>query len=207
VIRDAICRGIIPAGDLLRLDELAKRFGISRIPLRDALRQLEKEGFVSITPYRGARVQSLSAAEAAEMSAVSCLLHTAALERAFAHQTPEALDRAEQVYRARSATGDPAEWKRLSDEFLDAFYGVCDQPFLISLIRYVTDQGQRYWHVLLPLAQKAGPAPVSFLDVIAACRQGDLPGARNAVAAAHEGLRSLLMQALAESPVNPPSVA
>jgi DNA-binding GntR family transcriptional regulator len=54
VLREAIAGGSLQAGTVLRQDELARQFQFSRMPVRDALRQLEAEGLVSIHPTRGA---------------------------------------------------------------------------------------------------------------------------------------------------------
>ena len=53
-------RGEIQPGAFLNQDELAARLGVSRTPLRDALLQLEAEGFVAILPRRGVRVEPLT---------------------------------------------------------------------------------------------------------------------------------------------------
>jgi DNA-binding GntR family transcriptional regulator len=58
-LRRAILAGELTPGTPLRQDELAERFGTSRIPVREALRQLKAEGLVSILPNRGATVSTL----------------------------------------------------------------------------------------------------------------------------------------------------
>ena len=63
ILREAVAEGSLKAGTPLRQDELAARFGFSRMPVRDALRLLEAEGIVSIHPTRGAFVASMDAGE------------------------------------------------------------------------------------------------------------------------------------------------
>src|SRR5690242_11891132 len=70
VLREAIAGGSLPAGTALRQDELARQFQFSRMPVRDALRQLEAEGLVSIHPTRGAFVAGMDRGEIAEIYAV-----------------------------------------------------------------------------------------------------------------------------------------
>ena len=67
VLRSAIMAGKLPGGALLRQMELSAQFGSSRIPVREALRQLQGEGLVTIVPHRGAVVSSLSLAELQEI--------------------------------------------------------------------------------------------------------------------------------------------
>lgn len=193
-LRDAIIKGVVPAGHTLRLDDLAGRFGISRIPLRDALRQLEKEGFVSVIPYRGTKVVPLTLAEGVELCEISQLLHSEAIRPAFPHMTAELLDRSEVLFRRRREVEDTEQWRQLSDEFLKTFYGPGQRPITIELLKNVTDQGLRYWHAILPMRKSAPTAGASFLDVIAACRQGDLDLALARIAAAHQGSIQLITQ-------------
>src|SRR5262249_10536499 len=70
ILREAIADGSLPAGTPLRQDDLATRFGFSRMPVRDALRQLEAEGIVSIHPTRGAFVARMDAEEIREIYAI-----------------------------------------------------------------------------------------------------------------------------------------
>ena len=69
-LRRRILDGEFPEGFQLRQDALAAEFGISRIPIREALFQLEAEGLVIIHPHRGAIVSALSAAEVGEIYAL-----------------------------------------------------------------------------------------------------------------------------------------
>jgi len=196
LIRDAISRGTIHAGVTLRLDDLAKQFGVSRIPLRDAMRQLEKEGFVAITPYRGAKVLPISLEEASEMSQASALLHRAALEAVFPHLTPSVLDHAEALLHERARTNNPTEWRRLNSEFLQVFYAPANRPFLVSLIAYVTDQAERYRHLFLPVLERTGLPKITFLDMVAACRKKNLPAAIEAMEETHRHMFEILETAL-----------
>src|SRR5215217_1329322 len=66
-LRERILRGDYPDGEPLRQDALAEELGVSRIPVREALRQLEAEGLVTFNPHRGAVVSSLSLEEIAEL--------------------------------------------------------------------------------------------------------------------------------------------
>ena len=82
ILREAIAEGSLKTGTPLRQDELAARFGFSRMPIRDALRRLEAEGIVSIHPTRGAFVAQMDAAEIREIYAVRELLEAEALRLA-----------------------------------------------------------------------------------------------------------------------------
>ena len=70
-LRVEILRGKLQGGQPLKQDEIAAQFGVSKIPVREALVQLKAEGLVNFYPNRGAFVSELSAAEADEIYAVS----------------------------------------------------------------------------------------------------------------------------------------
>lgn len=199
-LRESIIKGTIPAGQVLRLDDLASRFGISRIPLRDAMRQLEKEGFVTVTPYRGAKVMPMTLEEGIELCEISEVLHCSALRPAFPHMTPELLDRAEELFQRRRKVDDTAEWRRLSDEFLKTFYGPANRPLTIEMIKTVTDQALRYWYACLPFRKTDLTPRASFIDVIDACRRRNLDEAIAKIADAHQGSKDTITAVLKERP-------
>ncbi len=82
-LRHLMSRGEIQPGVFLNQDELATRLGVSRTPLRDALLQLEAEGFVAILPRRGVRVQALTVEDIRDMYEVVGALEGAAVLSAF----------------------------------------------------------------------------------------------------------------------------
>src|SRR3954453_11705892 len=106
-LRDEILRGGIPPGQPLRQEELAERFGVSRLPVRDALMRLETQGLVHVYPNRGAFVISLSGDEVREIYEMRLLLEGDILERAVPRMTPDDWRRidAAQAESARSAGG------------------------------------------------------------------------------------------------------
>jgi len=73
-LRERILDGEFKAGFPLRQDALASEFGVSRIPIREALMQLEAEGLIKIHPHRGAIVSELSTEEVQELFALRALL-------------------------------------------------------------------------------------------------------------------------------------
>ena len=86
-LREEILRGVIPPGQALRQEELAGRFSVSRLPVRDALLRLEAEGLVDVFPNRGAFVTTLSADEVREIYHLRILLEGDAIETAVPRMT------------------------------------------------------------------------------------------------------------------------
>src|SRR5215467_3279847 len=73
-LREEIIRGTIPEGAQLRQDAIAMQYHVSRVPVREALRQLDAEGLITIVPNRGAMVPALSATHVEELFTVRALL-------------------------------------------------------------------------------------------------------------------------------------
>ena len=93
-LRLDILKGVLTGKTPLRQDEIALRFGVSKIPVREALFQLKAEGLVAFYPNRGAFVSELSAAEADEIYVMRIALETAALARSIPRLTVADLTRA-----------------------------------------------------------------------------------------------------------------
>ncbi|MCX2729753.1 GntR family transcriptional regulator [Saccharopolyspora sp. NFXS83] len=81
-LRQAILTGARPAGTRLREEELAETFGLSRTPVREALRRLEADGLVRLVPHRGAEVVRFEDEDVDELFDLRCLLESHAARRA-----------------------------------------------------------------------------------------------------------------------------
>jgi DNA-binding GntR family transcriptional regulator len=108
LIRQAIIDGRLPAGERLKEIQLAGELGISRTPIREALRILAAEDLVEITPNRGARIRTYTAAELDDMYQLRALLEGYAARRAATRLKNRDLERLRASCRrfARLSTGD-----------------------------------------------------------------------------------------------------
>src|ERR1700744_250767 len=88
VLRQAILNGALSGGSVLRQEELAKKFGVSRVPVREALLKLEGEGLGETQPRRGVVVTMLSADDFEEILEMRFSLESLAIERAAAQFKP-----------------------------------------------------------------------------------------------------------------------
>src|SRR5579883_1589456 len=87
VLREAILTGILKAGQPLRQEDISAQFGLSRSPVREALRQLEGEGLVKLYPHRGAVVAEFPLSELWELCEIRIPLETTAIRLAMPHLT------------------------------------------------------------------------------------------------------------------------
>ncbi|MFC4526734.1 GntR family transcriptional regulator [Dyella halodurans] len=109
-LRGELMAGVLRPGTDLSQVELAQRFGVSRIPIRDALRILAGEGLVEIEANRGARAISLTPDEVREIYDLRTLLECDCLRRAAAAMTPAALEEIERVRLKSDLDAVGAEW-------------------------------------------------------------------------------------------------
>ncbi len=119
-------RGDFPEGEPLRQDALADELGVSRIPVREALRQLEAEGLVTFSPHRGAVVSSLSLNEIDELFELRAEIECDLLRRAIPVATREAFRASDAKSSTNSATrsepGSRSRWGPLNWHFHAALY-------------------------------------------------------------------------------------
>src|SRR5437879_11686681 len=98
-LREEIIRGTIPEGAQLRQDAIAMQYHVSRIPVREALRQLDAEGLITIVPNRGAIVPALSPEDIEELFTIRALLEPEVLKASVPHLTQADFQHAESILR------------------------------------------------------------------------------------------------------------
>lgn len=150
-LREAILRGVFQEGQSLRQDEIAAQFGVSRIPLREALKQLEAEGLVTLYPNRGAAVSVLSPEEAQEIYEMRMALETAVLELAIPLLTEADLQKAEAILEATEQETDIGRWAELNWEFHAMLYAPAHRSRMMAILKTLHVNIDRY--VRLQMAQ------------------------------------------------------
>lgn len=144
--RQAILVGDYPPGSPLRLPELARSNGVSIIPVREALRLLEAEGFVESIPNRGARVASLSLEDMLDVYRTRVVLEVEALRQAVPGITPPILTKArrlnERIVRQFAQRGHASYVDHRAFHFL--LYEPSGSRWLMRLIGIVWDHTERY---------------------------------------------------------------
>jgi len=172
LLREAIADGSLAAGTALRQDDLALRFGFSRMPIRDALRLLEAEGVVAIHPTRGAFVARMDAAEIGEIFQVRALLEREALRLALPKLRTQDLDAAAAILDRLDVEPDVGRWGALNREFHLALYRPCGNARLLELIEAQHRAADRYVRVLLHNLDYRARSQHEHRKLLAACRKG-----------------------------------
>lgn len=136
-IREQILRGNLKPGEKVAEPELAEKFGISRTPIREAFRQLESEGYLTVIPRKGAVVASLSERDVAEFYAIKSILEGYAARIAADRLSDRDIERLETI-NARLAQlakeGDVKTFFRVHNEFHDLFIKAASNDKLYELI-------------------------------------------------------------------------
>jgi DNA-binding GntR family transcriptional regulator len=176
-LREAIIHGRLIAGEPLRQEQLASHFSVSRIPLREALRSLESEGWIEFLPNRGARVAGLSASEAREIYEIRASLERTALELAFPCHTSESWRDTERALQAALRERQRSRYVQRNREFHLALYRPAERPHLLSLIDSLHKRGERYLHLKLAMPFHKQKSDDEHARIYAACRKGDLESA------------------------------
>lgn len=173
-LRASITSGSLPPGAVLRQADLAEEFGVSRIPVREALQALQSEGLVLIEPNRGAFVASYSAAQLCEMFDLRVMLEVDALRHAIAQHTERSLRRLEAVQRELDCEDQPHEWIRLDRTFHNELYSPSERARTLQLIAGLRDSVERFCLVHLgPETRRTGWND-EHQQLIAAVRAGDI---------------------------------
>ena len=136
-LRRVIASGRVPPGSPIPLDDVAAFFGVSLIPVREALKTLLGEGLLEHQPRLGYTVTALSQAELDELYVVRGALEAAALEAAVRQSTRVDHDRATAIHDAlgRAVAADDADgFQRASREFHEALLAPCRMPRLLHML-------------------------------------------------------------------------
>ncbi|SEF15678.1 GntR family transcriptional regulator [Jiangella alba] len=190
-IREAILQGAFPPGHRLNLDAIASHLGVSRMPVRASLRQLEGEGLVRIHTHRGVTVSVLSPSEIAEIYELRILLEGHLIELSIPNLTPEVLDDLKRLAVQLDDTTDLATGLELRKEFYERLYALADRPRTLASAKNLRDSVGRY--LLLRRVPERGGHP----GLIAHLEAGDVEKAKTWLAT-HLGRVSVELQALVE---------
>jgi DNA-binding GntR family transcriptional regulator len=136
-IREAILRGALKPGEKVAEPELAERFGISRTPIREAFRQLESEGYLTVIPRKGAVVTALSERDVEEFYAIKSILEGYAARMAASNLSVKDIDRLEAIndrLEQLASVGDVKTFFRVHNEFHELFIRASGNEKLLELI-------------------------------------------------------------------------
>lgn len=175
-IREQILSGELAPGTRIRQEEIARKVGTSRIPVREALRELETEGLVVLVPSVGATVSRLTVAELTELYQIREAIEPVIVSESARFITTELLGRltatADEIERA---SDDPKKWLELDRELHILSFSASRMPQARAIAEGLWNQTQQYRRVYITSLE---PSLFEFAhsehrQILDALRRGD----------------------------------
>ncbi|MBQ3061485.1 MAG: GntR family transcriptional regulator [Lachnospiraceae bacterium] len=146
-LRQEILTGNLKPGEHLREIALANKIGVSRTPVREAIRMLELEGLVKMIPRRGALVADISQKELRDVLEVRNALEQLAIELACERITKEQIDELKvnvAEFKRVTRTKDVTKLAQIDVEFHDIIFNATDNRRLIQMLNNLREQMYRF---------------------------------------------------------------
>lgn len=185
-IRDAILSGRLAAGTRIDQNALSAELGVSIIPVRESLRQLEAEGLIEKRPYRGAFVAALSMTELVDIYITRESLEELAARLAVPRLTTESLTALGQLLsemESATSAGDRAALFDLNGTFHFTLYAASGNAILCQIIEGLWDRSSVYRRRFTFMPERAQQALEEHRRILDACRRGDVEAAGREVRA------------------------
>lgn len=201
-IREKILCGEIKAGEPLRQAALAQELNVSRIPVREALMQLEAEGLVNFEAHKGATASEISANQVAETFELRALLEAELLKHSIPNLSKSDFEVAEQhliKLEKAMAKGDAmAATGELNTQFHNALYSAANRPQTSEIVASLNQNCSRYVRMHIMLAGGLETAPDEHRHILDLAKKGKAKKACEAlkqhILAAKDDIQQLLTQ-------------
>lgn len=204
-LREAILSGVLQEGQPLRQAEIANLFGVSRVPVREALRQLEGEGLVISHAHRGAVVSTLSHDEIREITEMRIALETLAIRTAMEHITKDDLQHAEKALDAIDREKNlAAKWADHDWAFHASLYSPSGWTRLLASIKTQHRNFDRFICVHLDLTDYRKKAQQEHRRLLELCRVRKVKPAVDLLSSHIRDIGEIVFSQVEEAPENQP---
>ncbi len=182
-LRDAVRRGILQPGERLMEIQLAEDLGVSRTPVREAIRKLEMEGYVIMMPRRGTYVADLSIRDINEVFEIRTSLESLASGLAAERINEDELEKLQRLLVEIGAyikSGDMESIVRTDTEFHDLLYQASRNTRLVGIISNLREQLTRFRTTSMSFPGRLKATLEEHRKIVEAIAQGDEKAARKA---------------------------
>ncbi len=180
-LREKILSGEIKAGQPLRQAALAEELNVSRIPVREALLQLEAEGLVSFEPHKGASATELNASQVDELFELRAMLEGDLLAASIPNLSEEDLEHATQLLgkldKALGKENAANTWSELNSDYHNCLYSGAPRPQTQDLVNTLNKNADRYIRMHLLWAGGISKAESEHNEILRLCKARDIEGA------------------------------
>ncbi|WP_299779356.1 GntR family transcriptional regulator [uncultured Roseobacter sp.] len=167
-LRAEVIVGKLPPDTVLFQEELAERFQTSRMPIRESLKILEREGLVLLPANRSAVVAPLDVESFVEINEMRAVAEPLALRHAIPELTNRQIAQAEAI-QEEAERSDIARFAALNRAFHMTLLEPCARPRLLSHIASLNDLSQRYFHTVAVELEYSARSHDEHRSLIAAC--------------------------------------
>ena len=179
-LHDRIAEGAIAPGDRLREAALAEEFGLSRTPVREALRRLESDGLLLHEPHRGMVVRTLDHQAVTELYLIRGVLEATAAALAARHASDAEIDTLYEMVDAQEGVAGGAEAARLNKLFHRALYRGAHNRYLLDMLDGLATSMTLLGRTTLSLPGRAADAHGEHRAIVDALRAHDPDAAERA---------------------------
>ena len=176
-LREAILRGDLKPGERLMEMTLANKLGVSRTPVREAIRMLELEGLAVTVPKKGARVAKMTEQDMEDAMEIRRALDEVAVRNVCAKITKEEtaqLRLAQRAFERAIEEGDPIEIAKKDEDFHNVIYNATGNQRLVALMSSMSEQLYRYRLEYLKKSDSCEPLIREHKAIMQAMEQGDV---------------------------------
>lgn len=174
-LRQRITLGIIPPGKKVSIRTLAELFGVSTMPVREALRRLQAEGFITFE-RRSVTVNMLSVEEVKQIFAIRQQLEMLAAEWSLDRVTDDDVGVLEDILVTMvNPKIEVTEWRKLNKLFHLRFYECSKSSHLLELINNVWDKVEPYMTIYSSSVEDFQEAHIQHREILDLIRRRDLP--------------------------------
>lgn len=178
-LRDAIHNGALKPGEVLRQEELARKLGISRAPLREALPRLEADGMIVLRPRRGYSVVVLDPDEIEDIFDLRASVEEKAVRAATARRHPEDVQRVlsvlQKMHSVKHSNDDERrEWYDLNFQFHDALAEASGRRHLARMVSNLRSLVEPYIRVEVGITGDVEQANIEHARIAHAFEAGQV---------------------------------
>lgn len=173
-LRRAILSEVFAENEPIRQDEIAGKFNVSKIPVREALKKLEAEGLVIFVKNRGALVTRMSDDDLAQLFEMRILLEVRLLELAVPAMKEADFVLIDELYKRYLTDTSIQNWSHLNWEFHAALYRPANRPLIVETVRMINQKLERYLRMQISLSDGKVRADREHAEIVALCRKGDV---------------------------------
>lgn len=183
-LRQAIIKGDLKPGERLLEIQLADKLGVSRTPVREAIRKLELEGLVTMVPRRGTTVLGITKKHLKDVLEIRSALEELALELACRRITPEQYEelvRLEALLEEKQDSDNAFELSDIDEKFHEQIYQATNNPRLVQLLANLREQMYRFRLEYMKAKDKRPRLIQEHQQIIKALKNKDSKAGRKAI--------------------------